>query len=344
MGSPKILISFHILPELIERIKETLPEAEVLYEPELYGKPRYDNDQHGAPAERTPEQEKRLQSLMAQADILYGYFFKGYGDLENWWPNLKWNQSASAGIGWRVAQMGWDKSDVIFTTASGIHATPLAEFCLMSMLMFTKNYFLMAEEKERHHWQRTCATDLKTKTVGVIGLGSVGSEVARLSKRIGMRVIGSKKTVEGVDPASVHADALYPMDQLDRILEESDFLVLICPETDETRGLMGAEQFAKMKKGAVVINIARGSIIQENALIEALRSGHLGGAALDVASKEPLPSANPLWDMPRVIISPHSASTVDMENTRLTEIFCDNLVRYINGEPMRNLLDKKSLY
>lgn len=344
MGSPKILISFHILPELIDKIKATVPGAEILYEPELYGKPRYMNDQHGAPIERTPEQEERLQSMMAEADILYGYFFKGYDDLKKWWPKLIWNQSASAGIGWRVAQMGWDKSDLIFTTASGIHATPLAEFCLMSMLMFTKNYFLMADEKEKHHWQRTCATDLKTKTVGVIGLGSVGSEVARLAHLIGARVIGSKRTVEGVDPASVNADELYPMGQLNTILGESDFLVLICPETPDTRGLMGKEQFAKMKKGAVVINISRGSIIQEEALIEALHSGHLGGAALDVASKEPLPPDNPLWSTPRVIISPHSASTVDMENTRLTEIFCENLLSYLHGKPMRNVLDKTNLY
>lgn len=344
MGSPKILISFHILPELIEKIKATLPEAEILYEPELYGKPRYMNDQSGAPIDRTPEQEKRLQSLMAQADILYGYVFKGYGDLGKWWPNLKWNQSASAGIGWKVAQMGWDKSDVLFTTASGIHSTPLAEFCLMSMLMYVKDHFLMAKEKERHHWQRTCATELKTKTLGIVGLGSIGSEVARLSRCFGMKVIGTKRTVEGVDPATVNADVLVPMSQLDQILVEADFLVLICPETPETRGLMGREEFAKMKKGAVVINIARGSIIQEDALIEALQLGHLGGAALDVASQEPLPPENPLWSVPRVIISPHSASTVDLENTRLTEIFCDNLTKFMKGEPMHNLLDKKNLY
>ncbi len=344
MGSPNILISFHILPELIERIKSTCPDVEILYDPDLYGKPRYNNDQHGAPIKRTPEQDEKLQSMMAEADILYGYVFSGYDDLDKWWPKLKWVQSASAGIGWRVAHMGWDKTDVIFTTASGIHATPLAEFCLMSMLIFAKDYFLMAAEKEKHHWQRTCATDLTTKTVGVIGLGSVGAEVARLSKGQGMRVIGSKKKVEGVDPASVHADELFPMSKLDKILEESDFLVLICPETPETRGLMGKEQFAMMKKGSVVINISRGSIIQEDALIEALQSGHLGGAALDVASKEPLPPENPLWDIPRVIISPHSASTVDLENTRLTEIFSDNLIRYRDGKPMRNLLDKTTLY
>lgn len=344
MGSPRILISFHILPELIDKIKDTLPEAEILYEPELLGKPRYMNDQTGAPPERTPEQEKRLQELMSKADILYGYVPKGYEDLDKWWPNLKWNQSASAGIGWKVAQMGWDKSNVLFTTASGIHAGPLAEFCLMSMLMYVKDYFLMAEEKERHHWQRTCATELKTKTLGIIGLGSIGSEVARLCKCFGMKVIGSKKNVEGVDPASVHADILVPMTDLDKILGEADFLVLICPETEETRGLMGREEFAKMKEGAIVINISRGSIIQEDALIEALQSGHLGGASLDVASQEPLPPENPLWTIPRVIISPHSASTVDLENTRLTDIFCDNLIKFMHGEPMHNLLDKKNLY
>jgi phosphoglycerate dehydrogenase-like enzyme len=214
----------------------------------------------------------------------------------------------------------------------------------MAMLMFVKDYFLMAEEKGRRHWQRTCTTELRTKTLAVVGLGRVGREVARVGQCMGMRVVGSKKHVDGVDPASVNVDKLYSPAELEPMLGEADFVVLIAPESEETRGLIGERELSIMKKGAVLINIARGSMVDEEALIRALESGHLGGAAIDVASKEPLPPESPLWGFPRVIISPHSASTADTENEKLTEIFCDNLRRYLDGRPLRNLLDKELLY
>jgi phosphoglycerate dehydrogenase-like enzyme len=159
-----------------------------------------------------------------------------------------------------------------------------------------------------------------------------------------MNVVGTKRNVEGVDPASINVNELYAWDDLDPVLSKSDFLVIICPETDETRGMIGKEELIKMKEGSVLINIARGSIVDESEMIMALQSGHLGGAAVDVAVKEPLPPESPLWDMPNVIISPHSASTVEAENENLTDVFVDNLGRYIEGRPFRNLLDKKALY
>ncbi len=342
--SRKLLISFHIAPELLEKIRLADPDLEIIYDPSLLGKPRYKNDQHGNRIKRTPEQKEKLQWMMTETEILFGYVPSDYRDLGKWFPRLRWNQSPSAGIGWGVKRFGWTEMDIDFTTASGMHATPLAEFCIMSMLMFVKNYFLMAKQKEKHVWQRTSALELKGKTLGVIGLGSVGQETARLGQCFGMNVIGTKRRTDGVDPTSVHVDTLYAFDNLNPVLSQSDFLVLICPETDETRDMIGKEELAKMKKGAVLINIARGSIVDEPELIKALQSGHLGGAAVDVAAKEPLPPESPLWDMPNVIISPHSASTVEAENEKLTEIFLDNLQRYREGKPFRNLLDKKALY
>jgi phosphoglycerate dehydrogenase-like enzyme len=345
MRTVKILITFHIAPRLIERIREVDPGVEILYDPSLLGKPRYMNDQHGGTIERTPEQEERFRGMMGEAEVLFGYVPRGYsGEKERRFPRLRWVQSPSAGIGWGAKARGWTETEVDFTTASGMHSTPLAEFCLMAMLMFAKDYFHMAEEKERRRWRRTCATELRGKTLAIIGLGRVGREVARLGGCLGMRVIGTKRVTDGVDPASVNVDGLHPRTDLGPMLGRADFLVLICPETEETRGLIGERELASMKEGSVLINIARGSIVDEAALIRALRSGHLGGAALDVVEREPLAHDNPLWEMPRVIISPHSASTVDAENERLTEIFCDNLRRYLDGRPMRNLLDKKLLY
>jgi phosphoglycerate dehydrogenase-like enzyme len=340
----KLLISFHIDYTLIQKIQQIDPNIEILYDPNLLGKPRYKNDQHGGPIKRTNEQEKKYQEMMAQAEILFGYIPSEYRDLKKWFPKLRWNQSPSAGIGWALHKYGWTETDIDFTTASGMHATPLAEFCIMSMLMFVKNYFLMAKQKQKRHWQRTSAQELRGKTMGVIGLGRVGQEVARLGQCFGMNVIGTKRTIDGVNHESVNVDELYAWNDLEPVLSISDFLVLICPETNDTRGMMGKEEFNKMKKGAVLINIARGSIVNEPDLIKALQMGHLGGAALDVAAKEPLPPESPLWDMNNVIISPHSASTVEAENEKLTEIFVNNLQRYIEGRPFRNLLDKKILY
>ncbi|MBE0634264.1 D-2-hydroxyacid dehydrogenase, partial [Candidatus Bathyarchaeota archaeon] len=139
-------------------------------------------------------------------------------------------------------------------------------------------------------------------------------------------------------------DNLYPHSELKQMLGIADFVALIVPETQETRGLLGKEEIAMMKKGAYLINISRGSAVDEPALIEALQSGHLSGAALDVFWEEPLPEDSPFWDIPNVIVSPHSASTADTENTKLTEIFIDNYHRYIEAKPLRNLIDKKLLY
>ena len=340
-----ILITFHLKQKFIEQIEAVDPCLNVIYEPELFGKPRYENDQHGGLIQRTPDQEARLLKLLSEANIIFGYLSRPYiSELEKYAPNLNWNQVPSAGIGQMIKRNNLFESKVLFTTASGVHSTPLTEFCLMSMLMFVKGYFHMAEEKERKHWQRTCTTELHGKTLAVIGLGSVGKEVARLSQCLGMYVIGTKRTTDGVNPKLVNVEKLYPFTDLQPMLSQADFIVIICPLTSETEGLIGEKEFAFMKKGAVLINISRGRVVDEPSLIKALQSGHLAGLASDVFWKEPLPPDSPFWEMPNVIISPHSASTADTENGKHTEIFTDNLRRYLDGRPLVNLLDKNLLY
>ena len=159
-----------------------------------------------------------------------------------------------------------------------------------------------------------------------------------------MTTIGTKRTVEGVDPAALHLDALYPPAGLREVLRRSEFLAVATPHTDSTERLLGAEELALLPRGAVVINVGRGAVVDEPALIAALRSGHLGGAALDVFEREPLPPDSPLWAMPNVLVSPHSGSTNDRENARLTNLFCENLRRYLSGEPLLNVLDTEKLY
>jgi glyoxylate/hydroxypyruvate reductase len=214
----------------------------------------------------------------------------------------------------------------------------------MAMLWFVKDVPRMNAEKEHRHWERYCGTELKEKTLAVISLGNTGRELARLAGCFGMHVIGTKRNIEGINPASLGVERLYPWTDLKPMLNQADFVVLCIPHTSETTALMGGEELTAMKHGSMLINVSRGVIVDQSALIHVLQSGHLGAAALDVTTPEPLPADNPLWDMSNVLISPHSASTVDAENTKLTKIFCDNLRRYLDGKPLRNVLDKTLLY
>jgi glyoxylate/hydroxypyruvate reductase A len=332
-----ILIATYLEPELVERIRETLPGLRVLYDPELLYKPRYVAD-HMGPSDwsRTPEQEERFQSWLAEADILWDFDRRLTPRLTELAPRLKWIQATSSGIGVTVKNAGLDRSSITITNAAGIHAIPLAEHSLLSMLYFTKNVPFIRKEQAARHWERYCTKELRGSTVGVVGLGAVGREIARLAQANGLKVLGVKRNAD-VAPASLNVDELYPQSGLPMVLPRCDFLVLICPHTPETEGMIGERELAMLPKGAVLINIARGAVVDEEALIASLQNGHLGGAALDVARTEPLPADSPLWSMENVLITPHSASTVTQENQRLTDLFCDNLRRFAEGRPLLNL-------
>lgn len=339
---PKVLIASYLEPEWVEQIRREVPEVEVIYHPELVGKPRYIADHNGILA-RTPEQEAEWLTLLAQANILFDFDYSHLDDLPERAPHLQWIQATSAGIGQFVKRMRYaEKAHWIFTTSSGVHARPLAEFVIMSMLYFARDYEYLQREKAAHHWARYCSTELAGKTVGVIGLGKIGQEVARLAKALDMQVVGNRRSTTNSSIPNV--DHLYAPGDLNPLLAQSNFLVLACPHTPETEGLIGAPELAQLPNGAVVINIARGAVMDYPALTAELRSGRLRGAALDVFATEPLPSDDPLWDMPNVIISPHSASTADSENAKITRLFCDNLKRFLAGSPMLNVLDVERYY
>ncbi len=341
MTRPKALIASYLEPELVDQIRQAVPQVEVINNPELLGQPRYTAD-HTALPQRTPEQEARWRALLADADILFDFDQTHREDLPELAPKLKWIQATSAGIGQFVKNMRYDqRTNWVFTTASGVHARSLAEFVLMAMLMFAKNYEYMAREKANHHWERYHAEELAGKTLAIVGMGRIGQETARLAKAFGVRVIGNRRNV---DESTPFVDALYGPADLDTLLSQADYFVLAAPHTGETEALIGARELALLPAGAVFINIARGAVVDEPALIAALQSGHLRGAALDVFAVEPLPSDSPLWDMSNVIICPHSASTAVTENQKITDLFIANLRCYLNAEPMQNMLDVERLY
>jgi glyoxylate/hydroxypyruvate reductase A len=223
---------------------------------------------------------------------------------------------------------------------AGVHATPLAEFVLFAMLYFAKQMPRVLADQRRHHWEQFAVKNIRGTTLGLVGLGGVGREIARLARAIGMRVVAIRRSPGEGNTAVPDVEAVYSTDRLRALLAESDYVTLILPQTGQTAGLIGKAELAAMKPGAVFINIARGTIVDEPALIEALRSGHLGGAALDVLAVEPLPADSPLWDMPNVLITPHTISTAVDENELVVDLFCDNLRRFLAGEPLRNVFDR----
>lgn len=341
-----VLIASYLEPEHVARIRAADDRLEVIYEPDLLRPPRYAADHTGGPLERTPAQEARWRALLARAEVLFDFDHTHVDDLPELAPKLRWVQATSAGIGQFVRRTGYAERmpGVVFTTASGVHARPLADFCLMAMLAFVKGLPRMQADQRVRRWERYAGGELEGRTLGIVGAGKIGAEVARVARFFGMRVLGTKRRVEGADLAALNLDGLYPPERLPELLAQAEFLVLVVPHTDATAGMIGAAELAQLPPGAVLINIGRGALVDEPALIAALRGGRLAGAALDVFASEPLPADSPLWDMPNVIVSPHSASTSDRENGRITDLFCDNLRRYLAGQELRNVLDTQALY
>jgi glyoxylate/hydroxypyruvate reductase A len=341
-----VLIASYLEPELVERIRAVDQRLDVLYEPGLLRPPRYPADHGGQPIERSEAQEARWRGLLASADILFDFDQTHLHDLPELAPRVRWIQATSAGIGERVVALDYvDRMpDTVFTTASGVHAGPLAEFCLLGMVAFSRGLFTMFDQQRRRDWTRFAGSDLRGRTVAVFGHGSIGIEVGRVARALGMYVIGMRRNPAGSRPEDLSADEIHPADSLHHILPRAEFLVIAAPHTPETEGVIGAEEIALLPPGAVVINVGRGLLVDEPSLIAALESGDLGGAVLDVFATEPLPADSPLWAMPNVLVSPHSAATSDRENARITDLFCENLRRFLAEEPLLNVLDTERRY
>jgi len=341
MDTVRVLIASPLESELVERIRAVDPRLNVTYRPDLVGAARFPADHHPSPG-RSAQQEVEWAGLLAEAEVLFDVDRPNVreGLLERA-PRLRWVQATSSGVGEWVNQLGLQATDVAVTNAAAIHAVPLAEFAVLAMLYFAKRMPLVNADRAARRWELFASDVVRGKTVGVVGLGGVGREIARLAHALGMRVIGVRRHPT---PADASIEAVYGPDNLVRVLESSDYVVLIAPQTPETDSMLGERELRAMRPGSVLINIARGSLVDETALERALRDGHLAGAALDVFRTEPLPPDSPFWDFPNVLITPHSMSTAVSENALLTDLFCDNLSRYLAGQPLRNLIDKARGY
>ena len=257
-------------------------------------------------------------------------------------PRLKWIQAVSAGVNALLEDDAAIKSPVIMTHIRGVHDVPISEFTLGLMLTFAKEFPLYWDLHKKKQWQPSYeATTLRLKTVGIVGMGSIGREIARLSNAFGMRVVATRRSVKQATQEE-NAGLVLPSAQLPRLLAESDFVVISAPYTHETTDMIGEKELQMMKPTAYLINIARGGIVNEEALIRALEENWIAGAGLDVFVTEPLPTDSRLWELPNVILSHHASGGAHF--AKLTEQFCENLERYLKGEQLLNVVDKQVGY
>ena len=336
----QVVVSYALEPELAEQIRAVDPRVEVRVLnagklEELRATTRFPSERQAA----TPREE--IAAALPDAEVLFGYWGGAIRHLvraDDPPPALRWVQLSSAGAD-RVDAALISEAGLTFTTARGLHAVPIAEFALTYMLMFVKGWPQLWRSQLAGVYDRTVVPgNLEGKTVGIVGMGAIGTELARRAKALGCRVLGVRRSFTARGPDAVADEAVPPAD-LDYLLAESDFVVIAAPLTEETRGLIGAAQLQTMGPRSYLLNIARGELVDEAALIEALRAGTIAGAALDVFEREPLARSSPLWDLDNVILTPHVTGGVEDYNARATAIFCANLARYVRGEPLENVVD-----
>ncbi|MDF2958934.1 MAG: D-2-hydroxyacid dehydrogenase [Paenibacillus sp.] len=256
-------------------------------------------------------------------------------------PSLRWVQLPSAGAD-SIVNRPLLKDDVTVTTSSGVFGVPGAEHALALMLAFTRQLHVHLRQQSERIWKRNpYCLEIQDSVVTVIGMGDIGTEAARKAKGLGAYVIGVKRSLAEPPP---FVDELCLTSDLDSALAKSDFIVSALPLTHETKGIISAERIQRMKRGAVFVNVGRGPTVDEEALIEALQSGRLEGAGLDVTEIEPLPDTSPLWSMPNVIITSHAVGVTPKKAQRRTGLFLENFEKFLQGEPLRNTVVRSRGY
>jgi len=321
-------------PHEIERVRAIHPSIEVVAVPYVEDEGRRQSRHKlsaealqatapplGADARRAFERAEVVLAL----DVPVG--------LADFAPQLRWVHVIGAGVD-HLAGAGLAEHGVVVTNSSGVAARSIAEFVVGRLLTIWKRFAEQAERQRQRQWSPTYGRTLAGSTIGIVGVGAIGSALARLLKAFGATVLGLKRTAV----AGLPVDQLYAPDGLHAMLARCDAVVLAAPAADATHHLIDRQALAAMRPGAVLVNVARGSLIDEAALVEALESGRLGAAALDVFETEPLPASSPLWGFADCYVSAHCSVSLDRYVDEVMAIFEDNLRRYVKGEPLRNVV------
>ena len=292
--------------------------------------------QHGVQIVVPPTGEPTAP-LMADVDAVYGQLT---ADEFASARQLRWVQSPSAGVEWMWRVPTLADSDVVVTNMRGAHAATIAEHTFAMLLSQTRGMRTFAQHQIDHHWGRgeLGLTAIKGLTMGIVGFGNIGRAIARRATGFEMRVLAVD--TEPV-PAGEGVEEVWPLSRLDELCRESDVLAIAAPITPNSRGMIGAEQVRQLKRGAYVLQMSRGGIINEAALVDALEEGHVAGAGLDVTETEPLPVGDPLWTAPNLIITPHTSAASQLTWNLVWSILSENLGRFQRGETLMNLVDKR---
>lgn len=339
------------MPETIE-VLITLPFPEDLVNQLRSVSPRLNITIHKA---RTPEDVSA--NVWKRTEVLYTNRVLPTPDQV---PKLRWIQFHWAGVDHAIDDPILRKPDLVATTLSGAATPQMAEYVMMMLLALGHHLPDMVDHQSRiewpkDRWERFSPQELSESTVGIVGYGSIGRQIARLLHAFGATILATKRDVmhpedEGYspkglgDPASEFVRRLYPPQALVSMIKECDFVVITVPLTPETENLIGEREIAALKPTAYLVDVSRGGILNQEALITALRERRIGGAALDVFPQEPLPPESPLWNFPNVIISPHIAGNTPRYDERAVELFSENLRRYLAGLPLYNLINPERGY
>jgi phosphoglycerate dehydrogenase-like enzyme len=350
MARTQVVIASPLEAELAARIQAADPRAEVHYQPDLLPPARYPADHRGDPAfHRDPGAEKRWRALLDRAEVLFGIpgdSADGLAEAVTGLPGLRWVHATSAGAGETVRNADLPPEAlerVAITTSSGVHAVPLAEFAILGLLAVAKELPRFIEDQRAKAWPevRRPLRELSGQTLFLVGLGDIGRETARLGKALGMRTVGFRRT-EGPPPE--HVDEVHGPKRLAELAGRADAMVVSLPLTDQTAGLIDRATIERLPPSCIFVNVGRGGVVDEPALVDALRERRIAGAVLDVFATEPLPDDSPLWTLPNVLVTPHAVALSARENQRIVDLFCDNLHRYLDGRPLRNVVEPGVFY
>ncbi|MCS6976463.1 MAG: D-2-hydroxyacid dehydrogenase [Gemmatales bacterium] len=280
-----------------------------------------------------------LERLLPEAEIVYGI---PPAELLAKAEHLRWIQLPAAGVPWDLCDALKDRN-VIVTNLAGLYGPTIAEHALGLMLAVSRNFHVAFRQQSERTWQRDLSKtmrDLHGRTAAIVGVGNIGQNIARLCRCFGMRVVGCRRTTQ----MTPHVDQLYPCERVKEMVSEADYVVVAAPLTRQTRGMLGPAEFSAMKPGTIYVNVSRGAVAEEQALLDALRSGHLFGAGLDVFAVEPLPPEHPLWTMPNVIITPHYSGETVNQSAQPGHLFIRNLRRFLKNEEIGHRVNLEAGY
>lgn len=344
----KVAVAAPLSESLCQLIEAREPRIELQRDQSLLPPMRHPADFSGDPSfRRSDEEDARFQALLDDADALYGIPDVDPQRLKRVVQAndaLRWVHVMAAGGGGQVKAAGLTAEQlkrISFTTSAGVHGSPLAEYALFGVLAGAKSLPRVLDQQRRKEWSgRWMMGQLSEQTVLILGLGGIGQVVAHKLSVLGAHVIGVSRHQRRVE----HVDEIIDHDELEGAVARADAVVIALPGTSATEGLMDRQLLNAMKPGATLVNVGRGTVIDEKAMIEALESDRIGLAVLDVFASEPLAQSSPLWDMPNVIVTPHTAALNEAEDRLIAELFVDNATRLLDGQPLRNQVDTVDFY